>query len=76
MKKENLLHGFNLTTPLYQELFSQIDPHKKGFISANDWCNSFNRFNYLDQKSEELKSLIAAAFVDYESAFNFVLTFG
>jgi hypothetical protein len=76
LKKEDFLNGFNLTSSLYEELFSQIDPHKKGFISVNDWKNAFERFNFLDQKNVELKASVASAFVDYESAFNFFLTFG
>jgi len=41
LKKNDLLVGFNLTTQLLEELFSQIDPHKKGFIALNDWKNAF-----------------------------------
>jgi hypothetical protein len=44
--KENLLNGFNLTSSLIAELFSELDPHKKGYISYNDWKNAFGAFNY------------------------------
>ena len=53
-----------------------MDPHKKGFISCNDWCNNFDRYNYIEQKLSELKAIVASTFANCESAFNFLLTFG
>jgi len=53
-----------------------MDPHKKGFISCNDWCNNFDRYNYIEQKLSELKAIVASTFANSESAFNFLLTFG
>ena len=39
--RENALSGFNLTQPLLQKLFSELDPHKKGHLNQNDWRNAF-----------------------------------
>ena len=33
IEKSNSLHGFNMTLPLIQKLFSELDPHKKGYLS-------------------------------------------
>ncbi len=43
--QQNMLVGFILTPVLLQELFSKLDPHKKGYISSNDWKNAFRSYN-------------------------------
>ena len=48
LEREQALQGFNLTQPLIQKLFSELDPHKKGFLSINDWRNAFKTFNAED----------------------------
>jgi len=35
------LRGFDLTDRLMQELFSDLDPHKKGHLTESDWENAF-----------------------------------
>ena len=45
LEREQALEGFNLTQPLVQKLFSELDPHKKGFLTLNDWRNAFKTFN-------------------------------
>jgi hypothetical protein len=35
------LVGYNMTLPLLQKLFSELDPHKKGYVTENDWVNAF-----------------------------------
>lgn len=74
--QQNLLAGFNLTAQLLQELFSELDPHKKGYLSYNDWKNAFGSYDYHDQLLTELKALIKAQFANYDSAYKFMLTFG
>lgn len=48
LEREHALQGFNLTAPLIQKLFSELDPHKKGFLNINDWRNAFKTFNSAD----------------------------
>jgi hypothetical protein len=36
------LAGFNLTDRLLQQLFAELDPHKKGYITQLDWENAFS----------------------------------
>jgi Ca2+-binding EF-hand superfamily protein len=71
-----LLNGFSLTPQLLQELFGSLDPHKKGYLSYNDWKNAFSGFNYHDHLFLELKSLLTANFANYDSAYKFLLSFG
>ena len=69
------LAGFNMTLPLIQKLFAELDPHKKGYLSEQDWMNAFTPFNYEDQILIELKNTIQCSFSDCASAFEFFLTF-
>jgi hypothetical protein len=46
--KTDCLQGLNLTVPLLQKLFSELDPHKKAFINLNDWKNAFKSFVWKD----------------------------
>ena len=66
----------NLTVPLFQKLFSELDPHKKGFININDWKNTFRSFVGSDMPLIELKSVAMSTFSDAESLFSFFTTFG
>ena len=36
-----VLAGFNLTEKLMQQLFADLDPHKKGHLTELDWENAF-----------------------------------
>ena len=74
--KENALSGFNLTVPLMQRLYSELDPHKKGFLSQNDWNNAFQTFNWNDQLLIELKHIIQNSFANCDSVFSFFINFG
>ena len=74
LEKEDALSGFNLTVTLVQQLFSELDPHKKGYLNKNDWVNAFGSFSWNDQLLVELKNQIQCSFIDCESAFNFFAT--
>lgn len=69
------LAGFNMTLPLIQKLFAELDPHKKGYLSEQDWMNAFSPFDSDDQMMIELKNSIQCQFKDCNSAFDFFLTF-
>lgn len=75
VEKEQALNGFNLTEALYQQLFSELDAHKKGYLDLNDWTQIFGTFKWSDQLLVELKNILQCSFGDCESAFNFFLTF-
>ncbi len=42
--KNDALRGFDLTEKLMQEIFSDLDPHKKGYVTEDDWINAFSNF--------------------------------
>ena len=41
------LTGFNLTEKLMQQLFADLDPHKKGHLTELDWENAFGMENLI-----------------------------
>jgi len=71
MDETNALKGFNLTDQLLQQLFSELDPHKKGFLTESDWKLAFGGFNWYEQLIVELEHLISCSFTDIDSAFEF-----
>jgi len=75
IETNNALTGFNMTLSLTQKLFSEIDPHKKGYLTENDWVNAFQSFRWNDQIFVELKNVIQCSFTDVDSAFEFFLSF-
>lgn len=76
MEETNALKGFNLTDQLLQQLFSELDPHKKGFLSETDWMTAFGGFNWHQQLVVELENLIACSFIDIESAYEYFQVIG
>lgn len=46
VERSRALLGFDLTDDLVKQVFSDIDPHKKGFITLSDWVLTFNGFNW------------------------------
>jgi len=75
VEAQQALQGFNLTQPLVQKLFSELDPHKKGFLNINDWRNAFGTFKAGDELIVELKSAVASTFTNCDSVFQFFLNF-
>jgi len=75
LDKSRFLNGFNLTTKLQQQLFSEIDSHKKGFLTENDWNLAFSQFNCDDQLLLELQNALSISFSDSSSAFEFFIAF-
>ena len=75
MERHQCLQGFNLTVGLTQQLFSELDPHRKGYLLENDWVNAFRSFNYKDQTLIEVKNSIQCSFANCDSAYQYFLTF-
>lgn len=76
MEETHALKGFNLTDQLLQQLFSELDPHKKGFLSETDWMAAFGGFNWRDQLIVELEDLMACTFADIDSAYEYFQVIG
>ena len=47
--------GFDLTDVLLRQMFSSLDPHKKGYITLSDWNSQFAKFQWVEQMIEEIK---------------------
>ena len=75
VETKDVLAGFNLTLPLLQELFADIDTRRKGYISDVDWNAAFAGHQSKVQSLQELKDTLRANFADMESAFDFFLSF-
>ena len=75
LDESNALAGFNMTTQLMQQLFSEVDPHKKGFLSLNDWTQAFGSFSQEEQAFLLFCTSLGASFSDVDSAFEYFLTF-
>lgn len=65
------LTGFNLTEKLVQQVFSDLDPHKKGYLTENDWLNAFGGYGWTIQMFTELKETIYTQFPDLLKAWHF-----
>ncbi len=75
MERLHALSGFNMTQALLQELFAEVDPHKKGFLTESDWVHAFSAFGHSAQTLIELKNTVQCNFTDCDSAFQFFLSF-
>lgn len=80
-----VLTGFNLTDRLLQQLFADLDPHKKGYLTILDWENSFSiidfnktnivgGYNFHNQMYAEVQEAINANYSDAQSSFEFFLS--
>jgi hypothetical protein len=72
IRKHDALKGFSLTEDLYQKLFAEMDPHKKTYLSIDDWKNAFQTFNTYDNVMIELKNFLQVQFANVESAYAFL----
>ena len=71
VEKHHALRGFNLPLHLIQKLFGEIDPHKKTYMTLNDWKSAFETFNFFEQIVLEYKNAVCCSFVDVPSAFTY-----
>lgn len=58
-----------------QQLFAFLDPHKKGYLSDQDWDLNLGKFSYSDQCSQEIKDAVRSNFADANAAFDFFLSY-
>ena len=52
------------------EQFSDIDVHRKGYLTEIDWTNAFGHFDWLEQMTREIKEA-CSTFESRLEAFNF-----
>ncbi|EGR32182.1 hypothetical protein IMG5_093060 [Ichthyophthirius multifiliis] len=73
IQETDALRGFDLSDRLSQELFADLDPHKKGFLTFSDWQSTFGGYNWNFQMQEELREYIKTNFESSEKAYEFFL---
>ena len=64
VEKNNALIGFNLTNQLLQDLYANIDPHKKGYLNYSDWQRTFSKHDISKQRIREVQSVLRYNFPD------------
>ena len=64
-----------MTQQLISQLFGELDPHKKGFLTKDDWELAFGDINWRDELLIELKNIISCSFTDSRSVWEFLLSF-
>lgn len=69
------LKGFNLTQELLTQLYAWLDPHRKGFLSLQDWQNAFKGHDSNSQIVKELKDAVRTNFKDPQAAFDYFLSY-
>jgi hypothetical protein len=74
IEKSQALAGFNLTERLLQQLFADLDPHKKGYLTFFDWENSFGGYNFHDQIFAEVQEAFNANYSDIGSTFELFMS--
>ncbi|CDW87512.1 ef hand family protein [Stylonychia lemnae] len=73
INKYNVLNGFNLTNQLLQKLFAAMDPHRKGYLTMNDWKLHFSEFKNIETKLLDIKGALTATFNSVQQAFQFMI---
>jgi Ca2+-binding EF-hand superfamily protein/nucleoid DNA-binding protein len=75
LAQTRVLISYRLTQQLMQELFAYLDPHKKGFLSRDDWELCLGTFSYSSNCLSEVKDAIRSNFADIKTAFDYFLSF-
>ena len=75
LTKTQVLNSYRLTQQLVQEFFAFLDPHKKCYLSKEDWELCFGLFNYSSNCLQEVKDSIRSNFADIKTAFDYFLSF-
>lgn len=75
VEANQILRGFNLTQQLLERLFADLDPHRKAYVTENDWTHAFAEYSYQDQCLKEIKDAIRSNFSDTRPAFEYFCSF-
>ena len=68
----NCLNGFDLTEKCMHSLFSNLDLHKKSYLSVSDWVTAFSKYNYRNNIKSEIADSIKSALNKTSKIYNFV----
>ena len=75
VESNQVLGGFNLTQQLLEKLFADLDPHRKAYITEQDWSHSFSGISYQSQCIKELKDAVRSNFSEPSPAFEYFCSF-
>ncbi|CAG9333497.1 unnamed protein product [Blepharisma stoltei] len=75
IEKKQVLNGFNLTPNLLRELFTYFDPHRKGYLTEQDWFHAGGNISHIKQNVQEIKDAIRSNFADVNSAYEYFLSY-
>jgi len=70
IEDNNVLQGFNLTSNLMMQFFADLDPHRKGYLTYNDWQLAFQNYNWNTQILDEFRNILYTNFTSIDAAFN------
>lgn len=73
LEENQVLRGFNLTEKLIQQLFSYLDPHKKGHLTENDWEVAFGGYTSDELNITELRDFISASYNSPTDAWEYYM---
>lgn len=51
-----------LNEPMLKELFAELDPHKKGYLSESDFTTAFGKFDWKSSMVIEFVDTLQAKF--------------
>ena len=52
------------------QFFADLDPHRKGYITFNDWLLAFQSYDWNAQIMDEFRNILYMNFTSIDSAFN------
>lgn len=71
IQQRNALAGFNLTAELLQQLFADMDMHRKGYLTLQDWTLAFAAHRWKEQHYRELTDAMRVNFGEVRRAFEY-----
>jgi len=72
LDKHNVLQGFNLARDLKCKLFAWLDPHRKGYLSLQDWLMLFDKKEDIESIVQDIKRAFGESFPSLEGVVTFM----
>jgi hypothetical protein len=69
IQQRNALAEFNLTAELLQQLYADMNMHRKGYLTLQDWTLAFAAHRWKEQHYKELTDAMRVNFGDVHRAF-------
>jgi Ca2+-binding EF-hand superfamily protein len=75
MNDNKVLTGFMLNESMLKELFAELDPHKKGYLSESDFTTAFGKFDWKSAMVIEFVDTLQAKFGSEKEAFQHLCSY-